>query len=50
MLNPANKDTRDEWRESVDRVTALKNLLDTNNLALTGTIHIKSNDWDTQIT
>ncbi len=50
LLNPANKDTKEEWAESVDRVTALKNLLDTNNLALTGTIHIKSNDWDTQIT
>jgi chitosanase len=49
LQNPANEDTKEEWAGSVDRVTALKNLLDTNNLDLTGTIHIKSNDWDTQI-
>jgi chitosanase len=49
LQNPSNKDTKEEWNESADRVTALRNLLDTNNLALTGTIHIKSNDWDAQI-
>jgi chitosanase len=49
LMNPANKDTREEWRESTDRVNALKNLLDTNNLELVGAIEIKSNDWDTTI-
>ncbi len=49
LMNPANKDTRDEWRESADRVVALKNLLDTNNLNLEGTIQIQSNDWNTEI-
>jgi chitosanase len=49
LENPANEDTKEEWAESADRVTALKNLLDTENLDLTGSIHIKSNDWDTQI-
>jgi chitosanase len=49
LQNPSNNDTKEEWAGSADRVTALKNLLDTNNLDLTGIIHIKSNDWDTQI-
>jgi chitosanase len=49
LLHPANKDTQEEWAESADRVTALKNLLDTNNMDLTGEIFIKSNDWDEQI-
>jgi chitosanase len=49
LLNPENEDTKEEWSESADRVNALKNLLDTENLDLIGTIHIKSNDWDTQI-
>jgi chitosanase len=49
LQNPSNEDTKDEWADSVDRVNALKNLLDTENLDLTGTIHIKSDDWDTQI-
>jgi chitosanase len=49
LQNPSNEDTKDEWADSVDRVNALKNLLDTENLNLTGTIHIKSDDWDTQI-
>jgi chitosanase len=49
LQNPANKDTKEEWNESVDRVNALKNLLDTENLNLTGTIHIKSDEFDAQI-
>jgi chitosanase len=49
LQNPANKDTQDEWRESADRVNALRNLLDTNNMDLIGTIHITSNDYDQQI-
>jgi chitosanase len=49
LQNPANKDTKEEWNESVDRVNALKNLLDTENLSLAGTITIKSNDFNAQI-
>jgi chitosanase len=49
LQNPANKDTKEEWNESVDRVNALKNLLDTENLNLTGTVHIKSDEFDAQI-
>jgi chitosanase len=49
LLNPANKDTTDEWRESVERVTALRNLMDTNNMDLTGAIQIESKDWNAQI-
>ncbi len=49
LMNPANEDTKDEWRESVDRVTALKNLLDSNNMNLTGSIQIESNDFNATI-
>jgi chitosanase len=49
LQNPANKDTKEEWNESVDRVNALKNLLDTENLSLTGTINIESDDFNAQI-
>jgi chitosanase len=49
LQNPANKDTQEEWRESADRVNALRNLLDTDNMNLTGSIHIQSDDYDHQI-
>jgi chitosanase len=49
LLNPVNKDTRDEWKESADRVNALRNLLDTNNMELSGSVSIESNDWNTKI-
>jgi chitosanase len=49
LMNPANNETAEEWQESADRVNALRNLMDTNNMNLVGTIHIESKDWNEKI-
>lgn len=38
LMNPANKETRDEWRESAGRVDALKQILESGNIHLDGAV------------
>lgn len=44
LMNPANPDTAGEWRESVDRVDALKRLVNTDNWELTSPLRLEV--WD----
>lgn len=45
LMNPANHDTRDEWRESVARVDVLRSIAKENNYNLNGPIHVRSNEY-----
>lgn len=44
LLNPADPDTADEWRESVDRVDALKALVETGNWELHSPLRLEVGD------
>ncbi|MFL6976454.1 chitosanase [Bacillus inaquosorum] len=45
LMNPADPDTRDEWRESVARVDVLRSIAKENNYNLNGPIHVRSNEY-----
>ncbi|MEC0251175.1 chitosanase, partial [Bacillus halotolerans] len=45
LMNPADPDTRDEWRESVARVDVLRSVAKSNNYNLNGPINIHSAEY-----
>lgn len=49
LKNPHDKDTKDEWSQSVDRVDAMVKLLQENNMDLHGPIHVKTPNHDAVI-
>ncbi|XP_054163235.1 chitosanase-like [Oppia nitens] len=49
LMDPHDKDTRDEWRQSVDRVDAMVKLLDAGNMDFKGPMHIKTPNHDATI-
>nr|AAF24188.1 thermostable chitosanase [Bacillus sp. KFB-CO4] len=45
LMNGANHDRRDEWRESVGRVHVLRSIANQNNYNLNGGIHVRSHEY-----
>ena len=46
LLDPYNKDTKEEWSQSVDRCDAFSEILNNGNLDLRGPIHVKTPNHD----
>lgn len=46
LEHPHNKDTEKEWRDSVDRVDAMVNLINQNNWNMNPPMHIKTKNHD----
>jgi len=49
LMDPENPDTRDEWRQSVDRVDAMVTILNAGNTDMHGPIHVKTPNHDATI-
>jgi len=49
LKDPHNKDTKDEWAQSVDRVDAMVEILDDGNMDLDGPIHVKTPNHEATI-
>ncbi|ATH92523.1 chitosanase [Bacillus glycinifermentans] len=45
LMNPADPDTRDVWRESVARVDVFRSIAKSNNYNLNGPIHVHSKEY-----
>lgn len=45
LMNPSDKDTQDEWRESVARVDVFRDIVKAKNYNLDGPIHVRSSEY-----